>query len=136
MIGHWVDQGEDSTVDTVCEWTKNGNFITRSFAVSFKDRIDLEGTQVIGWDPVTRKIKSWMFDSEGGYGNGVWTRKGNRWIVKASRVLTSGEKASSVNIITYVNRNTFRWQSIGREIDGELLPNIDEVQVVRKQSGN
>ena len=47
-----------------------------------------------------------------------------------------GERASSVNILTYVDRNRFTWQSMGREIAGELLPNIDEVTVVRKRSGN
>ena len=60
--------------------------------------------------------------------------KGDRWIIKASRTLGGGEKASSVNILTYVDPNTFKWQSIGREIAGELLPNIEEVTVVREQS--
>jgi uncharacterized protein (TIGR02246 family) len=136
MIGHWVDQDESSKVDTVCEWTKNGNFITRSFAVSIEDRIEIEGTQVIGWDPDAKVIRSWMFDSEGGFGQAVWSRKGNRWIIKAARTLNGGERASSVNILTYVDRNRFTWQSMGREIAGELLPNIDEVTIVRKRSGN
>ena len=39
-----------------------------------------------------------------------------------------------MNILTYVDRNTLKWQSIGREIDGELLPNIEEITVVRTQS--
>ena len=134
MIGEWVDRDESSTVDTVCQWTKNKSFITRSFAVSIKDRIEIEGTQVIGWDPSAKAIRSWMFDSEGGFGEALWSKKGNRWIIKASRTLGGGEKASAVNFVTYVDRDTFRWQSIGREIDGELLPNIDEVTVVRKQS--
>lgn len=134
MIGKWVDRDENSTIETVCEWTKNRNFITRSFTVSIKDRIEIEGTQVVGWDPTAQSIRSWMFDSEGGFGEALWSHKGNRWIIKASRTLNGGEKASAVNILTYVDRNTFRWQSIGREIDGELLPNIDEVTVVRKQS--
>ena len=136
LIGEWVDREGDSSVNTVCQWTKNKNFMTRSFSVSIKDRIELEGTQVIGWDPVTGAVRSWMFDSEGGFGEGVWTRQGNRWIIKASRTLQSGEKASSVNILTKVDENSFKWQSIGREIDGELLPNIDEVEVVRKRPGN
>lgn len=134
MIGEWVDRDEDSTIETVCEWTKNRNYITRSFSVSIRDRIELEGTQVIGWDPSAGQIRSWMFDSEGGFGEALWTKKGDRWIIKASRTLSGGEKASSVNILTHLDRNAFTWQSIGREIDGELLPNIEEVTVVRKQS--
>ncbi len=136
MIGEWIDRDETSMINTVCQWTKNKNFITRSFSVSIKDRVELEGTQVIGWDPVTGTIRSWMFDSEGGFGKAVWTRQGNRWIIKASRTLNTGEKASAENILTHIDRNRFTWQSVGREIDGELLPNIDEVTVVRKQSNN
>jgi len=134
LIGDWIDRDENSTIETKCQWTKNKNFLTRSFAVSIKDRVTIEGTQVIGWDPTAGAIRSWMFDSEGGFGEALWSRKGNRWIIKASRTLSGGEKASAVNILTYVDRNTFRWQSIGREIDGQLLPNIEEVTVVRKQS--
>lgn len=135
LIGTWVDRDENSAIKTVCEWTKNKNFMTRSFSVSIKDRIEIEGTQVIGWDPAAKTIRSWMFDSEGGFGEALWSRQGNRWIIKASQTLSGGEKASAVNILTYVDRNTLKWQSIGREIDGELLPNIEEVTVVRTQPG-
>jgi hypothetical protein len=133
MIGEWVDEGEEATITTVCKWTKNRNFMTRSFTVTFAEGLELEGTQVVGWDPVARQIRSWMFDSEGGFGQGRWTRQGNRWVVKASQVLKGGRRASAINVLTYVDQNTFTWQSIGREIAGELQPNVPEVTIVRKQ---
>ena len=46
---------------------------------------DLEGTQVIGWDPAAGTIRSWMFDSDGGFGEGTWSKKDNSWIVKFSQ---------------------------------------------------
>ncbi len=134
MIGAWVDQGEEGVVETTCAWTMNKNFMTRSFAVRIEDRVEMQGTQVIGWDAARQQIRSWVFDSEGGFAEGVWTRQENRWIVKASHVLQGGEKASSMNIITYVDDDTFTWQSIGREIDGRLMPNVEPVTVVRKRS--
>jgi len=134
MVGEWVDQGEDATITTVCRWTKNRNFMTRSFKVVTADDRVLEGTQVIGWDPADKRIRSWLFDSEGGFGEGRWSRDGNRWIVKASQVLKSGGRASAINVITYVDDNTLTWQSTGREVDGEMLPDVPEVTVVRKQS--
>ena len=134
LIGEWVDRDENAAVDTSFRWAKNYAFITGSFTVTASDRIDLEGTQVIGWDPVDKKLKSWIFDSSGSFGQGVWTHEGNRWVVKTSSVLRTGQKASSVSIYTPVDSNTFTWQSIGREVGGELLPNIDEVTVVRRQT--
>jgi hypothetical protein len=134
MIGQWVDEGEDSKITTACSWTKNRKFLARSFSVAIEGQVSLEGTQVIGWDPIARRIRSWTFDSEGGFGEGRWTRDGDRWLVKASFVLASGERASALNVITYVDQDAFRWQSISREVDGELLPNIPEVTVVRQKA--
>jgi hypothetical protein len=134
MVGQWVDQGEDATITTNCAWTKNRRFLTCSFSITIDGQVSLEGTQVVGWDPIVGQIRSWTFDSEGGFGEGRWFKDGNRWLVKASFVLGSGDRASAVNVFTYVDPNTFRWQSIDREIAGELQPNIPEVTVVRQNA--
>lgn len=134
MIGEWVDGSEGAKVETVCQWTKNHNFITRTFTVKIEDRIDSQGTQVIGWDAAEKQIRSWVFDSQGGFSEGVWSRDGNRWVVKANGVLPDGGRASAVQIISFVDANTFTWQSVAREVDGQLLPNVDPVTVVRKSN--
>ena len=133
LIGEWVDDSEVSDVETLAQWTKNKNFITLSFRVQFEGRPALEGTQVIGWDPSVKSIKSWVFDSLGGFGQGVWSREGSRWTVRTTGVLITGEKTSAINIYTALDENTFTFSSIGREINGEPQPNIEEVRVVRKQ---
>jgi uncharacterized protein (TIGR02246 family) len=132
LIGDWVDQDENASVETTYRWTKDYAFINGTFRVTVGDRVDLEGTQVIGWDPVAKKIRSWIFDTKAGFGEGEWSRVGNRWTVKVKSILGTGQKASSMNIYTYVDPNTFTWQSVSREVEGELLPDIDEVTVVRK----
>jgi len=134
MVGKWVDQGEDATITTDCSWTHGGKFLSRSFSVTTDGTVALEGTQLIGWDPIRTQIRSWTFDSAGGFGTGQWTRDGDRWLVKTSFVLASGERASAINVITYVDQDTLRWQSTNREVAGELQPNIPEVTVVRQQS--
>lgn len=132
MIGRWVDQDDDATVVTECNWTKNNNFITRSFTIQIRDRIDMAGMQIIGWDPAAKQIRSWVFDSDGGFGQATWKKKDNRWYCQQSGVLPDGRKASAVHIITYVDDNTCTLQSVNRSVDGELLPNIDEVVVGRE----
>ena len=134
LVGTWVDEGEDSIIVTNCSWTKNRKFLKRSFKVKIDEEVTLEGDQFVGWDPLAGQIRSWTFDSEGGFGEGRWIRDGKRWLVKASFVLGSGERASAVNVITYVDQNTLRWQSIAREVGGELLPSIPEVTVVRQKA--
>jgi len=133
MVGQWVDEGENSKITTTCSWTHGGHYLTRSFRVTVEGELNLEGTQMLGWDPIAGQIRSWTFDSEGGFGEGHWIKDGNRWLVKASFVLASGERASALNVITYVDPDTLRWQSIDREVAGELLPSIPEVTVVRQK---
>ena len=132
MTGSWVDQDEEATVVTECNWTKNNNFLTRAFTVQIRDRIDMAGLQIIGWDPATKQIRSWVFDSDGGFGQGTWKKKGNRWYIQQSGILSDGRKSSSVNIITYVDDNTCTLQSVNRTVDGELLPNIEEVTITKQ----
>jgi uncharacterized protein (TIGR02246 family) len=134
MIGSWHDADPRDAVEiqTDCEWTKNKNFITRSFAVAIGDRVHKSGMQIIGWDPVAKQIHSWVFDSDGGYSEGTWNHKGNQWFIQNSGTLIDGAKATSVNIVTPIDDNSYKWESVSREVNGELQPNIDPVLVVRK----
>ena len=134
MIGSWIDGDDQARIETTCQWTRNKNFITRSFTVSIEDRIDMAGMQIIGWDPAAKQIRSWVFDSDGGFAEGRWAKNGNRWSIITTGTLSDGGKASSVNVITRVDDNQFKWKSLNRTAGGELLPNIDEVIVVRGQS--
>jgi uncharacterized protein (TIGR02246 family) len=131
MVGNWVDQDNEATVTTECQWTRNNNFMTRSFTVQVGDQIDLAGMQIIGWDPAEKKIRSWVFDSDGGFGQATWSKKGNSWHVQQASVLPDGRKSSAVNIITYIDDNTCTLQSVNRTVDGELLPNVSEVQLTK-----
>lgn len=132
MIGRWVDEDDQATVVTECNWTRNNNFLTRSFTVQIRDRIDMAGMQVIGWDPAAKQIRSWVFDSDGAFGQGTWKKKDNRWYIQQSGVLPDGRKSSSVNIITFVDDSTCTLQSVNRTVDGELLPNVEEVKITKQ----
>jgi uncharacterized protein (TIGR02246 family) len=131
LVGSWVDADDQATIETKIEWTKNRNFLRRSFAVVIRDQIDMSGMQLIGWDPAEKKIRSWVFDSEGGFSEATWTHKGDKWFIQNNGTLTDGRKTTALNILTYVDDDSFKWESVNREVDGELLPNVDEVLVVR-----
>ncbi|MFI4874585.1 MAG: DUF4440 domain-containing protein, partial [Blastopirellula sp. JB062] len=98
------------------------------------DRIESSGMQIIGWDPSVKQIRSWVFDSDGGFGEGTWSKKGDSWQVQLNGVAPNGSKSSSVNVFTKIDEDAFSWQSVSRVSGGELLPNVDPI-VVRRQLG-
>jgi uncharacterized protein (TIGR02246 family) len=132
MVGSWIDCDEHATIQTDCEWTKNKNFMTRSFAMVIDDRVNMAGMQIIGWDPAAKQIRSWVFDSDGGFSEGKWKHKGDRWLIQQAGTLPDGGKSTAVNVIKQVDKDSFTWQSVDRSADGEPLPNVDEVLIVRK----
>ena len=132
MIGDWIDQDDEGVVSTDCHWARNNNFIIRSFTVSIAEAVDMAGMQVIGWDPANKQIRSWTFDSDGGFNQGVWEKTANRWSVNQTATLPDGSIASSTSLLTPVDENSFTWQQVNRAVGGQLLPNLPETVIRRK----
>lgn len=132
LVGDWVDEGDDSLVMFSCQYADNGNFLVRNFTILVAGQEAMAGTQRIGWDPLTGKLRTWIFDSEGGYGEGLWHRNGDDWVLRLTGVTADGEPASSTSIYTRVNEDTMTWQSVDHEIGGVQLPDSELVTIVRQ----
>jgi uncharacterized protein (TIGR02246 family) len=134
LVGTWVDQDDEARVETTCQWTKNQNYLSRTFTIEFPNEPSLSGVQIIGWDAAKGKIRSWAFDSDGGFAEGSWKQQDNGWIVENAAVLPDGRTASSINVLKMLDDNTVTWQITGRDVDGEILPNLPEVKITRSGS--
>ncbi|HEV3022521.1 MAG TPA: hypothetical protein VGX76_08635, partial [Pirellulales bacterium] len=132
MIGDWVDDGPDSLVVTSARWSDNHRYILGDFTIEVSGRTALSGTQRIGWDPLAKVIRSWTFDSEGGFSEGVYSQDGDQWIVKMRGVTHDGKLASSTNVTTLKGKDRRTWESHDRVVGGEVQPDIEEVSIVRK----
>ena len=134
LVGDWVDNDDDdeTTVEMGCKWAKNQNFLVRTYVVTVRDQISVSGVQMIGWDPAAKQIRSWAFDSDGGFSEGTWTKKGKSWYIQTKEIESNGQKASAVNVLTLIDNNNFTWQAIDRQVGGVLQPNIDAMPVTRK----
>ena len=133
MIGSWHDDDPRPAVEiqTDCDWTKNKNFMTRAFAVAIGDRVNKSGMQIIGWDPVAKQIHSWIFDSDGGFGEGTWTKDGDKWIIKTTGLQQDGKKVTAAHILGFLDPDTMTWQTKDRAVDGKPLPDTKEVKLKR-----
>ncbi len=132
LVGDWINESQDAVVQTTCKWTDDGNYLVREFTMKTHGQPVLSGTQRIGWDPTRHQFKTWIFDSEGGFGEGYWTHGGNQWVIKVEGVRQDGKHASATNIITRLGKDRASWQSVDRTIGGAAVPGVDEFTIVRK----
>ena len=135
LIGDWGLDAKDQPLRIHFEWMAQKNFIKNTYMLTKDGQSALTGGQIIGWNPKLRRIVSWHFDAEGGFGNDVWTKDGSKWVIEASGVFRDGAESSSVNILTPIDANSFTWQSVNRTLDGVSLPDTQPVKIVRVQSG-
>jgi uncharacterized protein (TIGR02246 family) len=131
LAGEWIDQGREEDVHATFRWDENKSFLLEEFQVVRQGEVVLKGTQRIGWDPQSKQIRSWMFDSAGGFGQGTWTRAGDEWICKATAVRPDGSSASATRRLTRSAQDRVIWTSTDRILGDEELPSL-AVTMVRK----
>jgi uncharacterized protein (TIGR02246 family) len=132
MIGQWTTEANNAEVEVDCNWTKNKNFITRAFKISIGDEFDFSGMQIIGWDAAAKQIRSWTFDSNGTFADATWEQRKGSWFIRNRGVLPDGRAATMINVMKQTGENAFTWQTIERTAGSELLPNIDEIAIIRR----
>mgnify|MGYP001148470827 CR=1 FL=1 len=133
LVGEWLDESDDAEVRTTCDWSDDHHFLLRSFKMRIGGRIEVSGVQRIGWDPRFNQFRSWVFDSEGGFSDGLWSRDDQgRWIIKSTGFLKDGRTVSATNILTRGDGDSLRWGSVDRTLGGNALSDVEEVVLVRK----
>ncbi|MFG0336319.1 MAG: YybH family protein [Maioricimonas sp. JB049] len=131
LVGDWVDEGADSVVEASYAWSDDGSYLLQSFRVRTAAGVLMEGTQRIGWDPQTQRIRSWIFDSDGGFGEGVWMQVGEEWVVQLQSVLQEGASASSTRRLKRRGNDHIIVSIADRVVDGTALPDL-QVTMARR----
>ncbi len=131
LVGEWVDESPSEAVEHRCHWSNDGHYLLGEFVVQWEGLPALKGDLRIGWDPLTKQIKSWVFDSEGGYAEGYWTKVGEGWIVKMTGVRPDGSTATATNSYVPLRRDQYRYSSVDRIVGGQTEPD-QTVTIVRK----
>ena len=131
MVGDWIDEGKDSLIETSVRWAPNREFLIREFTVKSGGQAMLTGTQRIGWDSRKQQFRSWTFDSEGGYVEGLWTRVDDGYVIRSNGFLRDGVAVSGTTRVDRQENDRYRWSMFNRLRGAEIMPDVD-VTVVRK----
>ena len=131
-IGEWAGKTDTGEVERLSfTWTENQNFITGTSSTTAQDVPVGSAKQWIGWDPLAKRVRSWIFDDTGGFGEGSWTPEGKKWVIKTTIVLQDGKKATATFVVGPVDSNTISLQARDRSVDGNALPDTKETKLKR-----
>jgi uncharacterized protein (TIGR02246 family) len=128
LVGDW--EAEKGAFNVSIRWTLNQAFLSVDYKAKAGD-LEMSVMQLIGFDPLSGQIKIWTFDSLGGYSEALVRREGNTWRAEVAGVLPDGQTGTAVNVIRYVDDNTFIFQARDREVGGMPIPN-SELRATRK----
>jgi uncharacterized protein (TIGR02246 family) len=131
LVGDWVDEGSDAVVQISCKWSEDKNYLLVDFNAQVKGKPALKSSQRIGWDPLTEKVKSWVFDSDGGHGEAIWTPVEGRWVLKSTAVMPDGQTGSATIILEPRDKDSYLMKGFDRIRGKTAEPNF-EVTIVRK----
>jgi uncharacterized protein (TIGR02246 family) len=130
LVGTWQDKSGDQIVQAKINWAGDKNFLVRTIDLQ-GNQTTTDGWEIIGWDPVRQQIRSWIFDSNGGFGESTWVNNGEDWLIRTSNVLPDGSRSTAENVLTKVDDNKFTWESQNRTLNGEPQPSLDKIEVQR-----
>ena len=131
LIGSWNAKAKDRELTSTYEWNAKKNQIRNNFAVKDGGKVTASGTQIIALDPQSGRLRSWMHDDDGGHGQSLWQRDGNRWVQEALGVLPDGRETSAINILTRLGDDEYLWRSTQRTVGGAAVPDAEPVKVTR-----
>ncbi len=132
LVGEWISEDEESVVHTECNWSDDGNYLLRQFTVRIAGDDVMSGVQRLGWDPVRKQIRSWTFDSQGGFVQGNWKQNNNQWIVVSNGVNSDGETASGTAIYTIIDAEMITWQYRNLVVGNEIREDIEPIVMIRR----
>lgn len=133
LLGEWVNESADAVVTTSCRWDESKTYLLQDYTIKVAGKPVLRGSQRIGWDPARKQVRSWSFDTDGGFADGFWSRdKEGRWVIHASGTRHDGRAVEGTRVITPIDKHRIRWESVHRAIDGQARPDVDSYIMVRK----
>lgn len=131
LVGEWVNEGTDAVVKISYKWSDDKNYLLGDFQVTTEGKVTMKSTQRIGWDPLTGKVRSWLFDADGGFSEGYWTQVDDGWVVKSSSINPNASVATATLTVTPQSKDAFSMKGTERIVGDAREPDFD-LSIVRQ----
>jgi uncharacterized protein (TIGR02246 family) len=130
LIGTWKAKRDANEVTATYEWWGDKTYLKATITVKQEGK-ESTGFQMICVDKASGQIHSWTFDPDGSFAEATWSRDGKKWMLDSAAVLEDGSVVAGTNIMTWIDNDTFTFQSVGRTVNGEEADDIPPVRVSR-----
>jgi len=131
LVGDWVDESPEGRTTISYRFDDDGNFLVGDYSLSVAGMPESRSHQRIGWDPLEGCLRSWTFDSDGGFSTGEWVPTEAGWVVKSEAVMPDGTTGSATVTITPVDNDHFVVRSSDRIVGGVDEPEF-ELTIARR----
>jgi len=131
LVGDWVDESPEGRTAISYRWSEDGNFLIGDYTLSVGGLPESQSTQRIGWDAVEGTIRSWTFDSDGGFSEGEWTPTEAGWVVKSEAAMPDGTTGSATVTLAPTDEDHFTVRSSDRIVAGADEPEF-ELKIARR----
>lgn len=131
LVGDWVNEGSDAVVKISYRWSDDQNYLLGDYSIVVGGNPVMKSTQRIGWNPLTQRVQSWLFDSDGGFSEGHWTAIEGGWMVKSNSVIVDGRTGSATLRYLPEGDDRFLLSGVDRIVGDEIAEDF-EVAVARK----
>ncbi len=134
LIGTWDMTSDNRTVTNTYEWDDNKVFIRGKYTIKEGAKVIESGTQMFGKDNADGGIRSWVFQSDGGFGGGLWTREGKNWNIDFYGVTPDGKRLTATVMYVRLDANTFTWQSVNQAVDDQSIADTQPIKVIKQKA--
>jgi uncharacterized protein (TIGR02246 family) len=125
IVGDWVNEGTGGTAKLTWRWSEDQNFLLGDIQITIAGRPAMSSQQRIGWDPLAGKVRSWLFDADGGFAEGQWTEVDDGWVIKSSTVNPDGSTGSATITVTAKDKDHFTMTGTERIVGDFREPDFE-----------
>ncbi|MEM9659130.1 MAG: hypothetical protein AAF961_12285, partial [Planctomycetota bacterium] len=131
LLGDWIDESPGLIVRSSFAWDDSGAYMLHRYEIEPQGAAAIRGVERIGWDPLRKAIRSWAFDSAGGYLQSEWTKTPDGWQIRSQGYRADGASASSEQAIKRLGDERLEWMSRDRVVGDQPLADADLLLVKR-----
>ncbi|MFZ4483453.1 MAG: YybH family protein [Chthoniobacterales bacterium] len=132
LLGVWTaDLGEGQEIRVEAAPNATGNFVLLERTVFQNGQPVGGGTEWIAWDAANKSIRSWSFESDGGFSESDWKSEGHALVVSTRATLRNGSKVEEVQKLSGAEDGLLVFEAVSLSLDGAKQPLAKPVKFKR-----